>query len=68
MKDINVNKLQNQISQVIREVEAGEVFEVSRYSKPVAYLLPKEEFEATVSGSGCKACMEDLRKLAKKIK
>jgi len=68
MKNINVNELQNQISKIMREVESGEVYQVSRYSKPVAYLMPKKEFEATVSGSGCKACMADLRKIAKKIK
>jgi len=63
MKNINVNELQNQISKIMREVEAGEVYQVSRYSKPVAYLLPKEEFESAVSGSGCKKCVEDLRKI-----
>ncbi len=68
MKNINVNELQNTISQVMREVESGEVFEVSRYSKPVAYLVPQREYEAAVSGSGCKACMADLRKIAKEIK
>jgi len=67
MKNINVNQLQNQISKIMREVESGEVFEVSRYSKPVAYLMPRDEFEAAVSGSGCKSCMADLRKIAKKI-
>lgn len=67
MKNINVNELQNKISQVVREVETGEVFEVSRYSKPVAYLVPKEIFEANISGSGCKKCVEDLRKIAKRI-
>jgi len=63
MKNINVNELQNQISKIMREVEAGEVYQVSRYSKPVAYLLPKEEFKSAVSGSGCKKCVEDLRKI-----
>lgn len=68
MKNINVNELQNKISKVMREVESGEVYQVSRYSKPVAYLLPKKDFESAVSGSGCKSCIEDLRKLTKKIK
>ncbi len=67
MKQINVNQLQNQISKIVREVEAGEIYQVSRYSKPVAYLLPEEEFEAAVSGSGCKACMADLRKITKAL-
>ena len=67
MKNINVNELQNKISQIMREVEAGEVYQVSRYSTPVAYLVPQGEYEAAVSGSGCKACMQDLREIAKKI-
>ena len=67
MKNINVNELQNTISQVMRKVESGEVFEVSRYSKPVAYLVPKEEFENSISGVKCRKCLEDLRKIAKKI-
>jgi len=64
MKNINVNELQNKISQVIREVESGEVFEVSRYSKPVAYLVPQKEYESAVSGEGCKKCVAELRQLA----
>ena len=67
MKNINVNELQNKISQVMREVEAGEVYQVSRYSKPLAYLVPHESYEEAISGEGCKACMQDLRKLANKI-
>lgn len=67
MKNINVNELQNKISQVMREVEAGKVYQVSRYSKPVAYLVPQGEYEETISGEGCKACMQDLRKLAQGI-
>lgn len=67
MKSINVNELQNQISKIMREVEAGEIYQVSRYSTPVAYLVPQGEYEAAVSGSGCKSCMQDLRKIAKKM-
>ena len=68
MKNININELQNKISSVMKEVESGEVFEVSRYSKPVAYLVPKDDYEEAISGGGCKACMADLRKIAKEIK
>lgn len=67
MKSISSNELQDQISKVIREVEAGEVYQINRYSKSVAYLVSKEEFEKLVTGSECKACMQDLRKIAKKI-
>ena len=68
MKNISTNKLQNDLSKVIREAEAGEVFEINRYSKPVAYLLSKDGYEALVSGSNCKKCVEDLRELANKVK
>jgi prevent-host-death family protein len=67
MKKIATNKLQKQLSEIIKEVEAGEVYEVHRYLKSVAYLVPRSEFEKLVSGSGCKDCMQDLRKIAKKI-
>jgi len=67
MKKITTNELQNQLSKVIKEVETGEIYEVNRYSKSVAYLVSKDEFENLISGAGCKACLQDLRKIAKKI-
>ena len=67
MKSISTNELQDQISRVIREVETGEVYQVNRYSKSVAYLVSKKEFEKLISGSECKSCMQDLRKIAKKL-
>jgi prevent-host-death family protein len=67
MKEITTNKLQTELSKVIREVESGEVYEIKRYSKGVAYLVSKEEFEKVVSGTECKKCVADLRKLAKKL-
>lgn len=68
MKNVTTNKLQNELSKIIREVEAGEVYQVARYSKPVAYLISKEKYEELVSGDSCKACMKDLRKIANNIK
>ncbi|MEI6498624.1 MAG: type II toxin-antitoxin system prevent-host-death family antitoxin [bacterium] len=67
MKQITTNELQDQLSRVIKEVETGQVYQVSRYSKAVAYLISKEDFEKLVSGNECKACMQDLRKIANKI-
>jgi len=67
MKEITTNQLQAQISKVIKEVEGGEVYMINRYSKSVAYLVSKEEFEKLITGSECKACMQDLRKIADKI-
>jgi len=68
MKQVTTNELQGQLSKIIREVEQGEVFEVKRYSKSVAYLVSKKDYEKFVTGSECKACMRDLRNIAKKIK
>lgn len=67
MKKITINKLQTEISKVMQDVVTGEVYEVSRYSTPVAYLVPKDDYEKLKSGENCKKCMEDLRKIAKKI-
>lgn len=67
MKSITINKLQTEISRVMREVENGEVYEVLRYSKPLGYLVPKKSFDTLKSGENCKACVSDLRKIANKI-
>jgi prevent-host-death family protein len=67
MKQITTNDLQSQLSKVIRDVEAGEVYQVNRYSKSVAYLISKEDFEKLVGGSDCKKCVQDLRKIANTI-
>ena len=66
MKNINVNELQNEISKVLKEVEDGEVFEVVRYSKPVAYLISQKEYEEFKSGENCKKCVTELRQLVKR--
>ena len=67
MKNISTNKLQDELSRAIKEVEVGEVYEVSRYSKPVAYLVSKKDFEDMIEGKECKNCMQDLRKIARKM-
>ncbi|MFA7244067.1 MAG: type II toxin-antitoxin system prevent-host-death family antitoxin [Patescibacteria group bacterium] len=63
MKNINVNELQNNISKVLKEVEDGDVFEVVRYSKPVAYLISKSDFDNLSKQENCKKCVSDLRKV-----
>lgn len=68
MKNITTNKLQNELSKVIREVEGGEVYQVSRYSEPVAYLVGKECYEELIAGNDCKKCVSDLRKIANNMK
>ncbi len=67
MKQITTKKLQDELSKIIKNVESGEVYEVSRYSKSVAYLISKKDFEKLISGSECKECMKDLRKIASKL-
>jgi len=68
MKNISTNKLQNELSKVIRDVEGGEVYQVARYSEPVAYLVGKDCYEKLIAGQDCKKCVSDLRKLADNIK
>jgi len=67
MKEITTNQLQGQLSKIIRDVEAGEVYKINRYSKSVAYLVSKKEFEKLITGTECKSCMQDLRKIASKL-
>lgn len=67
MEKITINKLQNEISSVVREIEGGAVYEVLRYSKPVAYLVPVEEYEKLKAGEDCKKCVTELRSIAHKI-
>jgi len=67
MKHITTNELQAQLSKALREVEDGQVYQINRYSKSVAYSVSKEGFERLVSGNVCKACMNDIRKIANKL-
>ncbi len=62
-KNINVNELQSGISKVLRDVETGSVYEVMRYSEPVAVVLSYQDY-LKLQGN-CRKCVEDLRKLAK---
>lgn len=68
MKNVTVNKLQSELSKIVKEVEGGEIYQVARYSKPVAFLISKEKFEELVEGQNCKKCVDDLRKIAKGMK
>jgi len=68
MKNISINKLQDQLSSSLKEVEAGEIYEVSRYSTPVAYLVSVKEYERLKSGEDCKKCVNDLRRIADKVR
>lgn len=67
METININQLQDQASKIIRQIEKGDVVEVVRYSKPVAYLIGREDYLRLVEQTQCKSCITDLRKIAKQI-
>lgn len=67
MKSITTNKLQSDLSKVIKEVEDGEIYQVSRYSKPVALIISQEKFDELSERANCKKCVEDLRKIANKV-
>jgi prevent-host-death family protein len=62
-KNINVNELQSQISKVLKDAQAGEVYEVMRYSEPIAVVLSYNKY-LSLRGE-CKRCIDDLRKLVK---
>lgn len=62
-KTVNVNELQAGISKVLRDVEKGSVYEVMRYSEPIAVVLSYKDY-LKLQGN-CRRCVEDLRKLAK---
>ena len=64
-KNINVNELQSDISKILKDVQEGNVYEVMRYSEPVAVVLSYREY-LTLKGE-CKRCVIDLRKIAKKV-
>ena len=68
VKNITTNKLQSDLSKVIKEVESGEIYEVARYSKSVAVLISKEKYDQLVKNQDCKRCVSDLRKIAQQIK
>ena len=63
-KNVNVNELQSQISSILHRVQKGQIYEVMRYSEPIAVVLSYQNY-LKMRGE-CKRCVEDLRKIAKK--
>lgn len=57
-KTVTVNKLQSEVSKIIKDVEKGNTYEVMRYSKAVAVLISKEEYEC-LTGE-CRGCVRQL--------
>ena len=66
MKTININQLQAQISRVMKDVEGGEVYEVMRYSRPVAVIRPKNA-EADKNPQ-CQQCISKIEEVAQILK
>ena len=67
-QSVAIYNLQKDISAMIKKVEKGAVFEVMRYSKPVAVLLSIKEYERICAGEDCKKCVTELREIAKTVK
>lgn len=65
MKTININQLQSQISKVMKDVEGGETYEVMRYSRPIAVVLPKDK---RLSENRCDECIAKLDEAISMIK
>lgn len=65
MKTININQLQSQISRVMKDVEGGETYEVMRYSRPIAVVLPKGK---RTSESRCDECIAKLDDVMRAVK
>jgi len=66
MKNININELQAKISKIMKDVEKGEVYEVMRYSRPVAVIFPKSQYKE--NSKKCEQCIADFRRIAYFIK
>lgn len=65
-KTINVNELQSKVSSILKDVQADTVYEVMRYSEPVAVVLSYEKY---LSFKGeCKQCVKKLTNIADLLK
>jgi len=65
-KTINVNELQSQVSSILKEVQSDTVFEVMRYSEPVAVVLSYEKY-LSLKGE-CRKCVQKLTNIADSLK
>lgn len=64
MKNINVNELQANISEILKDAQKGNPYQVMRYSEPVAVVLSYDDY-LSLRGD-CKKCVQDLRKIARR--
>lgn len=65
-KTINTKDLQAQISQVLKDVQDGDVYEVMRYSEPFAVVLGYDNY-LMLKGE-CHKCIQELRHVAEIVK
>lgn len=65
-KTINVNELQSQVSSILKEVQDDTIFEVMRYSEPVAVVLSYEKY-LNLKGE-CRQCVQKLTNIADSLK
>ncbi len=66
MKTININQLQAQISRVMKDIEGGEIYEVMRYSRPIALIAPKNA-PVPEKKSDCDKCIQKMDELLKLV-
>ena len=58
-KSVNINELQSNVSHIIKDVEAGNVYRVMRYSQPAAVIISYEEYEGLLGN--CRECIKEIR-------
>jgi prevent-host-death family protein len=63
MREISVSQIRNHLSKILREIERGEAFIVTRYGRPIARLAPAP-FDRTRSARA----VEGIRALAQKTR
>lgn len=63
-KTINVHELQAKASQVIKDVQEGNIYEVMRYSEPAAVIIPYNMYEELKGG--CRHCVEEIKEIISK--
>jgi len=58
LQTISIHEMQAKASKVIKDVEAGEEYQIMRYSKPVARIISEEEYKC-LTGE-CRGCVKQL--------
>ncbi|MCX6807118.1 MAG: type II toxin-antitoxin system prevent-host-death family antitoxin [Candidatus Berkelbacteria bacterium] len=71
IKYININELQSNVSQIVKEANSGFVYKVMRYSKPSAVVLSNKGYEKILSTlnelqSACRKCVLHIDKFRRR--